>query len=83
MTRAIEGLMPFQSLIGRLGTSLARVMESPAVVFQSLIGRLGTKRLTVYPRKTLGFQSLIGRLGTGRGVNSHFDLAQPLPIFAD
>ena len=59
-----DGILTFQSLIGRLGTnSRARSPES-RTPFQSLIGRLGTVAEAVAVPLAQVFQSLIGRLGT-------------------
>ena len=59
----------FQSLIGRLGTTMYGGAAMIIVMFQSLIGRLGTVVTVVFSEPTLEFQSLIGRLGTNQPVD--------------
>ena len=55
----------FQFLIGRLKTSIARILKTTFSPFQSLLGRLKTGELFPTEEGALRFQSLLGRLKTG------------------
>ena len=65
LRKAPPALRRFQSLIGRLKTSVSCLWRWALMLFQSLIGRLKTGiRSARRPMSDCGFQSLIGRLKT-------------------
>ena len=61
----------FQSLIGRLKTTMHKIDDADLVLFQSLIGRLKTHFDDAVVALFVEFQSLIGRLKTCLLLKTH------------